>query len=188
MSLSAANGQTADVILTADAHEAGSASSLGAEHVATSGANTSGVDTVLFDGAGETDSANQGDFSALDSYQVSAASLTVSKIATVVSDPVNSTTNPKAIPGATVQYCVAIANGAGAATAQNVVVNDTLPADVTYDAGFGIFVNGTYDSGSSSCNLDGASGGSFSGGTVTAPVSDIPASTTRTVYFRATIN
>ncbi|UAB77731.1 hypothetical protein INR77_13225 [Erythrobacter sp. SCSIO 43205] len=182
------DGQTADVILTADAHEAGGIGTLGAEITASSGGDTAGVDTVLADGAGETDSAAQGDFSALDSYEVSAASLTVLKSSVVISDPVNSTTNPKAIPGATVQYCIAVENAADAATAQSVVVTDTLPADVTYDAGFGIFVNGTYDSGNSSCNADGSSGGSFATGTVTAPLSDIPASTTRTVYFRVTIN
>jgi len=182
------DGQTADVILTADAHEAGSASTLGAEIVATTGGDTAGVDTVLADGAGETDSANQGDFSALDSYEVNAAALTVLKSSIVISDPVNLTTDPKAIPGATVQYCIAVENAAGAATAQSVVVTDNLPADLTYDSGFGIFVDGTYDSGNGTCNADGSPGGSFATGTVTAPLSDIPASTTRTAYFRATIN
>ena len=182
------DGQTADVTLTADAHEAGGAGTLGAEITATTGGDTAGVDTVLADGAGETDSANQGDSSALDTYEVSAAALTVLKSSVVISDPVNSTTNPKAIPGATVQYCIAVQNAADAATAQSVVVTDNLPADVTYDAGFGIFVDGTYDSGNGTCNADGSAGGSFATGTVTAALSDIPASTTRTVYFRVTIN
>lgn len=186
--VSQTDAQTADVILTADAHEAGGASTLGAEITATTGGDTAGVDTVLADGAGETDSSNQGDFSALDTYEVQAAALTVLKSSLVISDPVNSTTNPKAIPGATVQYCIAVQNAADAATAQSVVVSDTLPADVTYDAGFGIFVNGTHDSGNGTCNLDGSAGGSFATGTVTAPLSDIPASTTRAVYFRVTIN
>lgn len=182
------DGQSADVVLTADAHEAGLASSLGTEIVATTGGDTAGVDTVLADGAGETDSANQGDFSALDSYIVNAAALTVLKSSIVISDPVNLTTNPKAIPGATVEYCIAVQNAAGAATAESVVVNDTLPADLTYDSGFGIFVDGTYNNGNGTCNADGSSGGSFATGTVNAPLSDIPASTTRTVYFRVTIN
>jgi len=168
------NGQAADVILTADAHEAGTASSLGAEIVATTGGGTSGVDTALADGAGETDSSNQGDFSALASFEVEAAELTVLKSSIVISDPVNLTTNPIAIPGATVQYCIAVQNASGAQTAESIVVNDTLPADVAYDAGFGIFVDGTYDSGNGTCNADG--------------LSNIAGATTRTVYFRVTIN
>lgn len=186
--ISRIDGQTADVILTADAHEAGGAGSLGAEIAATAGADTAGVDTALADGAGQNDGTNQGDFSALDSYEVSAAALTVLKSSVVISDPVNSSTNPKAIPGATVQYCIAVQNAAGAATAQSVVVTDVLPADVSYDTAFGIFINGTYDSGTRTCNADGSTGGDFATGTVTAPLSDIPALSTRTVYFRVTIN
>jgi uncharacterized repeat protein (TIGR01451 family) len=186
--LAQTDGQTADVILTADAHEAGTAGALGAEYTASVGADTAGVETVLADGAGATDLAGEGDFSALDTYDVSAAALTVLKSSLVVSDPINGTTNPKAIPNATVQYCIAVQNAADAATAQAVTVTDTLPADVTYDADFGIFVDGTYDGTGGTCNTDGVGGGSFATGTVTAPLSDIPASTTRTVYFRVTIN
>ena len=56
--------------------------------------------------------------------------------------PVNGTTNPKAVPGATVEYCITVANASGAALATNVSVTDDLPADVTYSNAFGIFING----------------------------------------------
>lgn len=57
--------------------------------------------------------------------------LNVSKTSTVVSDPVNGTTNPKAIPGALIRYCVTVANS-GTVAASTVIATDTLPADVTY--------------------------------------------------------
>ncbi|GAA4036980.1 DUF11 domain-containing protein [Parerythrobacter jejuensis] len=186
--ISQSTGDVAEVILTADSHAGGTASSLGAELTATAGANTAGVDTVLADGAGDTDAANDGAFSDTDSYTVQAAALTAAKSSVLISDPVNGTTNPKAIPGAVVEYCIAVSNGAGSATATGVTVSDVLPADVTYDAGFGIFVNGTFDGVAGTCNADGTAGGSFGSGTVSGSLSDIAAGVTRTLYFRATIN
>ena len=57
--------------------------------------------------------------------------LTVVKLSTVVSDPINGTTNPKAIPGAIVEYQIILTNPAGtAADVNTVVVTDPLPAFV----------------------------------------------------------
>ena len=70
------------------------------------------------------------------------------------------------IPGAVVEYCIAVANAAGSATATNIGVSDTLPGTTTYDAGFGILVNGTVTGGT--CNADGVAGGSYAAGTVSA--------------------
>ena len=189
----ATSGQTADIVLTANAFNGGNTGSLGTtELVDTAGANTSGVDTVLADGASTngTDSANQGDFSWTDGYVVSAADITVAKASTLISDPVNGTTNPKAIPGAVVEYCITVSNASGSATATSVNVSDVLPADVTYLSSFGIFVDGTVDGGGA-CQADGSSGGSFTttpNPTVSGSLSDIAAGVTRTLYFRATIN
>ncbi len=181
-------GDVAEVILTANAHAAGAAG-LGAELTATAGANTAGVDTVLADGAGDTDAANDGAFSDTDSYTVSAAAVTAVKTSTIISDPVNGVTNPKAIPGAVVEYCIAVSNAAGSAAATNVNIVDSLPAQVTFDNTFGIFVDGTVD-GSGVCQADGSAGGSYNAGTdeVSGTLSDIAASQTRTLYFRATID
>lgn len=56
--------------------------------------------------------------------------LSVSKVSTVISDPVNGTTNPKAIPGATVEYLITVTNtGSSATDAGSVVVWDDGPAD-----------------------------------------------------------
>jgi uncharacterized repeat protein (TIGR01451 family) len=36
------------------------------------------------------------------------------------------------MPGATIEYCITVANAAGAATATNVAILDDPPATVTY--------------------------------------------------------
>lgn len=59
--------------------------------------------------------------------------LSVTKISQVLSDPVNDTTDPKAIPGAIMQYCILISN-AGSASAEAITATDTIPANVTYNA------------------------------------------------------
>ncbi len=187
IALARTNGEVANLTLAATARSGGTADSQGAVITPTSGSNTSGVETVLADGAGASDSANDGVFSANGSYTVSAATLSVSKTSRVLSDPVNASTNPKAIPGAEIEYCVVVRNAAGSATATNVTITDPLPTDLTFDAGFGIRINGSSD-GSGNCNSDGTAGGSFAGGSVTGTLSDIAAGQERTLYFRATIN
>jgi uncharacterized repeat protein (TIGR01451 family) len=177
----------ASLILEGTAHEGGAAGSQGAVITSTAGANTAGVETVLADDTGAQDSDNDGVFGATGSYTVSAATLSVSKTSRVISDPVNATTNPKAIPGATIEYCVVIGNAAGSATATNVTVTDPLSTDLTFDGAFGIRLNGTSD-GAGNCNPDGAAGGSFTGGAVTGTLNNIGAGEERTLYFRATIN
>jgi len=185
--LAPVNGDVAGLTLSATAHAGGTIGAQGAILASTSGADTDGVETVLADGAGVDDASNDGVFTAAGSYTVFAASLTVIKTSRVLSDPVNAATNPKAIPGALIEYCVAVRNGSTSADATNVIVTDLVPADLTFDGTYGIRVDGTQD-GSGVCLDDGVSGGSFSSGTVTAPLSDVAADQTRTVYFRATIN
>ena len=58
------------------------------------------------------------------------ATLSVTKISALISDPVNLTSNPKAIPGALVEYLISVANNGTAATDNNsVVVIDNGPPD-----------------------------------------------------------
>ena len=58
------------------------------------------------------------------------ATLSVTKISALISDPVNLTSNPKAIPGALVEYLISVANNGTAATDTNsVVVIDNGPPD-----------------------------------------------------------
>ena len=62
------------------------------------------------------------------------ASVSVTKISSILSDPVNGTTNPKRIPDAVVQYCILVSNG-GSATANAVVATDSLNGPFTYRSG-----------------------------------------------------
>lgn len=169
------------VSLKATAHAAATSGTLGAALVQTTGANTAGVDNVFADTtAGSDDVVRTGDHSARSDYKVAAANLTVTKTSTVISDPINGTTLPKMIPGATVQYCVVVSNAAGSATATGVEVKDTLPATTDFVAGT-IMVDGD-----ASC-ASGSAGGSFAGGIVTAPLSAIAAGVSRSARFRVTV-
>jgi hypothetical protein len=57
--------------------------------------------------------------------------LTIVKLSTVYSDPVNGTTNPKAIPGAVVEYQVIVSNpAANPVDTDSVFVRDPLPPQV----------------------------------------------------------
>ena len=180
------NGNVAGVTLTAQAREPGVAGTQGVVVTQTAGANTAGVDTVFADTAGATDAARDGQFSARDDYTVSAAALTATKTATIISDPQNGTTNPKMIPGATVEYCIQIANAAGGASAANVIVTDPIPANTTYDSGFGIYTGATVAAGV--CTLGTNPSGSFASNTVTSGAITIAAGATTGVRFRVTIN
>lgn len=183
--LGRANGAIANLTLAGTAY-AGGAPGQGALLTSSAGANTAGVETVLAEAAdAEGGSANNGVYTARGTYEVSAATLSVAKTSRVVEDPVNGTSNPKAIPGAVVEYCIAVSNAAGSATATNVVVTDVLPDDLTFVAG-SISVDGALD-GSGQCT-GGVSAGSITGRTITAPLSDVAANDTRTAAFRATIN
>ncbi len=94
------------------------------------------VDTVLAD-AGyngiETDR---------DAYKVETAAIVVQKYSRVVNDPVTTASNaanntnhaPKMIPGATVEYCIAVSNTT-AVNASGIKIVDAIPANTTYVAG-----------------------------------------------------
>jgi uncharacterized repeat protein (TIGR01451 family) len=173
--LATADASVAAVRLTAVAREGGSGGSQGAAITEDTGANQEdAVDTVFAD-TGRDNSEN-----ALDDYTVSAATLSVVKTSTIISDPVNNTTNPKMIPGATVEYCITVANS-GAATATNVTISDTLPANTTY------VNNSIYVDGDASC-ANGSLGGSQAAGVVTAPLSNITGGSTSSARFRVTVN
>jgi uncharacterized repeat protein (TIGR01451 family) len=184
--LSATNGQKSAISLTAQAKESGTAGTEGAVVTATAGANTAGMDTVLADTAGSDDAATDGRHSARDDYTVAAPVLTVTKISRVISDPINGiSANAKMIPGAVVEYCITVANAAGAAAASSVIITDPLPAQTTYVSAFGVFEGGTV---SAAVCSGGTATGTFASPTVTGNLGSVAAGTTETVYFRVTIN
>lgn len=133
----ATNGQVAGINLTVTAEQGGSSGSQGAVLTQSTGAWTPGtMQTVFADAAGTGGDANyDGKYTALADYTVAAPVLSVNKNSIVVTDPVNLTNNPKAIPGATLQYCIVVANAAGAgASATNLSISDVLPTTVTFKA------------------------------------------------------
>ncbi|MDP3905663.1 hypothetical protein [Novosphingobium sp.] len=189
--LSLTNGAFSAVTLTATAHGSatavsGTVGTLDSILSETTGANTSGMDTVFADAAGATDAEGDGMHSAKDDYTVYTASLTITKNSRLISDPVNLTTNPKAIPGATIEYCIVVANASGSQTATDVAISDPLPSTVSYASGYGIFLNGTVTGGD--CDENGSSGGSFGSDTVSGTLASVAAGETKTLRFRATIN
>lgn len=176
----------ATVILTAKGFEGGTVGTQGAALVQTTGANTAGVDTVFADGAGSTDALRDAAYSAKADYVVSAAALTVTKVSRIVSDPSNGTTNPKAIPGATIEYCISVANASGGADATGVAINDVLPTTTAFVSG-SIKLNGTVNA-DSTCKTDGSAGdGAYASGAVTGTLGSVAAGATRTALFQVTI-
>jgi uncharacterized repeat protein (TIGR01451 family) len=187
------NGQLAGVRLTATA-----LNSTGAALTSdTATANVAGtVQNVFADVVGTNDStgASDGIVSTLDDYTVGAAVLTAFKSSRVVSDPINGTGSaipaifPKAIPGAVVEYCISVANAAGAATATNIAISDVVPVNTTFVAG-SILLDATVTSpGASQTCAAGTAGGTFASNTVSGTLSNIAASSARALIFRVTIN
>ena len=124
--VAATNGQFSNVRLQARAAVAGTN---GATLVTeTAGADTAGVD-IVFGDAGR-DALQTAD----DQYSVQSAALNITKTSTLVSDPFNGTTNPKAIPGAVVEYVVSIAN-TGTVSAGSIQLSDALDASLAFTTG-----------------------------------------------------
>jgi hypothetical protein len=112
------NGQIAGINLTVTAESGATPGTQGAV-LTQSGSGvawTPGtVQTVFADAAGNGgDSTFDGKYTALADYTIAAPVLSVNKNSVVISDPVEGTTNPKAIPGATLQYCIVVANSSSA--------------------------------------------------------------------------
>ena len=80
------------------------------------------------------------------SFEVRRPSLVVLKLVTVLSDPINSGTNPKSIPGAVEQYSIKVTN-TGKGRANAVVITDAIPSNTTYVPGSVAFANGSPTSG-----------------------------------------
>lgn len=121
------------------------------------------------------------------------ASIAVTKVSAVVSDPVNGTTNPKAIPGAVMEYCILVSN-TGSATLTSVSAADPLPAKFTYTAG--TMTSGSSCAGATVAEDDdnaGADesdpfGATVSGTTVTASATSLTAGGAFALKFRGTVN
>lgn len=77
----------------------------------------------------QNDPNSSNDQASVDISPLGSPSLIVLKAASTMSDPVNGTSDPKAIPGATVRYQIIVTNtGAGAVDADSLRLIDPLPA------------------------------------------------------------
>ncbi len=132
------NLDVANLELTATVAEAGAATTLGVDVVDDIGDadDPAQIDIVFADGVVTPPGLGDGIESDRDGFTVSAAGLVISKVARIISDPFNDTTNPKAIPGAIIEYVITVTNPAGGADADNIVITDAIDADVTYITDF----------------------------------------------------
>jgi len=129
------DGDIASYYLVAEARTNDGAGTLGGALTETAGADTEGSVDIVFadvdgDGGLGNDASRDAKHSSQDDYEIATASLSITKSSTVVSDPFNNTTNPKRIPGAVVQYQIAITNGGGASTATDIAFSDSLNNEI----------------------------------------------------------
>ena len=125
-------------------------------------------------------------------YTNTSSGLAVAKSMEVVSDGV-SLTNPKAIPGATIRYCILTTN-IGQTTAQSLIATDPLPSDVTYVAGS--MLSGTSCAGAVTPEDDNDAGAdesdpfgiSIAGTTVTGITTSLAPSSAFAVVFEAVVD
>jgi len=183
-----ANGSIAALTMTATAHE--TTANGGGALTQSAGADVAAtVQTVFGDAAGATDAARDAAFSATGAFKVQSANVTVAKTETIISDPINGTTNPKHIPGAISEYQVVVTNAAGASVAATTItVTDAMPANVTfqantYGAGDGIQVDGVAQT-----NAADADQGTFAANTVTVTIPSLAPGASSTIKFRVSVN
>jgi uncharacterized repeat protein (TIGR01451 family) len=120
------------------------------------------------------------------------AVLTITKLSTIIADPVNGTTNPKNIPGAVVEYCILMQNP-GSGTTTNLVGTDTIPTTLTYTANS--MFSGTTCAGATTAEDDDGTGAdeadpfgaSVSGNVLTATATTLAPSGSFALKFRTTI-
>ena len=125
-------------------------------------------------------------------FTVDAAVISVAKTMTVVSNGVESA-NWKAIPGATLRYCVTIGNS-GTASASTVIATDSLPAMLSYVPGS--LLSGADCASAATLEDDNATGtdesdpvgASYSAGTISIIRSSLPTGTAFAVTYRVSVN
>lgn len=136
--------------------------------------------------------ADIGTFNRADLFIMPSSSINVSKTSSILSDGV-SATNPKAISGATVRYCINVTNS-GASAATNVVAVDAIPANLNYVAGS--MLSGTSCATATTVEDDNAAGAdesdplgaSISGTNITATSANLALAGSFSILFSATLN
>lgn len=181
--LAAANAQAANVRLTAISREAGTLADLDAAAAAAllvaDDPNT--VQIVYADSATGGQTARDGRAFADDQYYIVGPQLAATKVAAVQTDALQ-TSNPKPIPGATVQYTITLTNS-GAAAADAVVIGDAIPANTKFVCG-SMTLNGSPVADPPNCATTPPASLTASVGTL----SNVAPANVATFVFRVTIN
>ena len=146
------------------------------------------VQDTFADAAGDAtgDVAKDGVHSDTGTWVIAGANLTASKVSTVIEDPVNGTSNPKAIPGATIEYCIVVANASGTATATDILVNDPVPAGLTQTGA--INITGPVAIAADACTATVIGSGSIAANEVSGTLPDLDAGEEAALVFRATVD
>ena len=186
--VSATSGQIAGINLTATAE---SAPGVALTQSNSSVAWTPGTMQIVFaDGTGNgTGDANyDGKYTALANYTVAAPILTVSKVSWISADGIE-TSNFKAIPGATLNYCIIVSNaGPATASATNLSISDPLPATVPYVTGTNKLNATVTGSGATATCSAGTAGADAVAGTVSGTLATLAPGASEGLWFQATIN
>jgi len=155
------------------------------------------VDTIIIEYGNHSTAPTVPDGQAIAIHDITfckpSVTLGVTKISSVISDPVNGTSNPLAIPGAVIEYCITISNDTST-TVTNVVAADDLPSTLVYATAS--MTSGSSCADASTPEDDDASGSdesdpigaSFAAGTLTASTASLGPSGALAIKFRATIN
>ncbi|HVJ31426.1 MAG TPA: hypothetical protein VNA66_14015, partial [Gammaproteobacteria bacterium] len=162
----------------------------GTLEVASPGANLPNSIEILFADAGFD--ATQ---SATDQFAIVTAGLTITKVQTVLDDPFASA-SPRSIPGAHVEYLITIQNTSTSTPADDVSLNDPVPANTTLrlaqylgeDVGI---TGGSTPSCTADANDADADGCGIAAGELTvssAVIGDVAALASVTLRFQVTIN
>lgn len=135
--LTLVNGDEAAYALLTKTAQGGDDLTEGAETTELLTAGACNAPIVLADiaaGTGPEDGDLDGDDSAYSAFIVATAEISIDKVATTIWDPINYNDQPKAIPGAIVQYVVTIENaGTAASSATLTTIGDTLIGSLAFD-------------------------------------------------------
>jgi uncharacterized repeat protein (TIGR01451 family) len=126
-------------------------------------------------------------------FSLQTAAIGFVKTSLVLNDPINSATNPKAIPGATIQYCLLVTNG-GPLSASTIILSDPVPAATTFVPGS--MLSGASCAGAATVEDDDnvgaddtdALGASFASGTIIAVASSLASGGALALTFSAVVN
>lgn len=185
------NKQSAGIEVVSTALNGGTANVKGAAIQEVNNGGLTGVDTIFGEEATSNSVAYNGIYTTVDYYEASAAALVYTWKSTVLSD-ITGSSNPKLIPGASVEFCLTVSNGASAAKAAGVKISNTFPADLTFSTAYGVKAGGS-TAGSTECSVTNATNGTIevdAKGQVTkilGNLGDIDPGVTKSFIFRAEV-